>query len=84
MQFDRSGHPVPLGGAVTDPDGVKYGFAGIEGDHVVLHCWTPEETWTVRAAVGVPVESAGRRILVSRVLGESGSRPWIVLGATTS
>lgn len=79
MTRQRGGLSIPLGGSAAAPDGVQYGFAGVAGDDVVLHCWTSDETWTVRATVGVPVLSAGRSLLVSRLLGEGGDRPWIVL-----
>lgn len=82
MTRPPSGLPVPLGGSITDPGGVRYGFLGVDGDVVELRCQTPDgQTWTVHATVGVAVNSGGRNILVSGVLEEEGRRPWIMLGS---
>lgn len=77
-----NGLPVPLGGVATDPDGVHYGVAAIDGDRVRLRCWTDDEqSWELHATKGVPIRSGARDIVVSGVLTEEGKRPWIVLGS---
>lgn len=77
------GFPVPLGGVVTDPAGVRYAVVSISGDRVVLRCHSADaaDTWTVNARKGVPVRCGGLDVLVSDVLEEEGKRPWIVLGS---
>lgn len=78
------GLPVPLGGVATDPDGVHYGVVAIDGDAVLLRCWTDddeEHAWTVRAVKGVPTTSGDREILVSDVHTGEGKRPWVVIGS---
>ncbi|CRK56486.1 hypothetical protein [Alloactinosynnema sp. L-07] len=72
---------VPLGGVATDPDGVNYAVASIDGDNVELRCWRGEESATVvRAVKGVPVRIGEQDVLISAVLTEEGKRPWVVLG----
>lgn len=75
------GLPVPLGGVVTDPDGLHYGVTSIDGEQVELRCWADDESaaWTVHATRGVPLNSGSRYVVVSEVLSEEGKRPWIVL-----
>jgi hypothetical protein len=76
---------VPLGGVATDPNGVNYAVADIDGDQVVLRVWRDEHTpaRTVYATKGVPVQVGDQDVqdvVVSAVLTEEGKRPWIVLG----
>jgi hypothetical protein len=77
-----NGLPVPLGGVVTDPDGVRYGVASISGDQVKLRCWDGgDQHWEIIATKGLPVRSGNRDIVVTGVLTEEGKRPWIVIGS---
>lgn len=72
---------VPLGGVATDPDGVNYAVADIDGDEITLrvqHGDSPADT--VVAHKGEPVRVGEREVLVSAVLTEEGRRPWIVIG----
>jgi len=73
---------VPLGGVATDPDGVNYAVADIDGDRVTLRVWRDDEdpARTVEATRGVPVRVGDQDVVVSAVLTEEGKRPWIVLG----
>jgi hypothetical protein len=73
---------VPLGGVVTDPDGVNYAVADIDGDEVTLRVWQGEEATgrTVRATRHVPVRVGDQDVVVSAILTEEGKRPWVVLG----
>jgi hypothetical protein len=73
---------VPLGGVATDPNGVNYAVADIDGDQVTLRVWRDEHSpaRTVQATKGVPVLVDDQEVLVSAVLAEEGKRPWIVLG----
>lgn len=72
---------IPLGGVATDPDGVNYAVAAIDGDTVELRCWHGEEPATVVTAVkGVPIRIGEQDVLISAVLSEEGKRPWVVLG----
>ena len=73
---------VPLGGVATDPNGVNYAVADIDGDTVTLRVWRDESTpaRTVEATKGVPVSVDDQEIVVSAVLTEEGKRPWIVIG----
>lgn len=73
---------VPLGGVATDPNGVNYAVADIDGDEVTLRVWADEDTpaQTVVASKGVPVLVGDTEVVVSAVLTEEGKRPWIVLG----
>ncbi|HVK26198.1 MAG TPA: hypothetical protein VM677_32980 [Actinokineospora sp.] len=72
---------VPLGGVATDPDGVNYAVAAIDGDTVELRYWVGEQRATaVHAVKGVPLRVGERLVLISAVLTEEGKRPWVVLG----
>ena len=73
---------MPLGGVATDPNGVNYAVADIDGDHVTLRVQRGENSpaHTVRATKGVPVLVDDQEVLVSAVLTEEGKRPWIVIG----
>jgi hypothetical protein len=73
---------VPLGGVVTDPNGVNYAVADIDGDQVTLRVWQGEEdaARTVLATKGVAVPVGDQEVLVSAILTEEGKRPWVVLG----
>lgn len=72
---------IPLGGVATDPAGVNYAVAAIDGDTVELRCWRAEEPATVVTAVkGVPIRIGEQDVLISAVLSEEGKRPWVVLG----
>jgi hypothetical protein len=77
------GLPVPLGGVVTDPAGVRYAVVSVSGDRVVLRCHSADSsrTWTLKAVKGVPLRCGEFDVIVSDVLEEEGKRPWIVLGA---
>lgn len=82
IEMRPTGLPVPLSGVATDPDGVHYGVASINGDQVTLRCWTDDdEHWEIIATRGVPVRSGDRDIVVTGVLTEEGKRPWIVIGS---
>jgi hypothetical protein len=73
---------VPLGGVATDPNGVNYAVADIDGDQVTLRIQRDEHspTRTVLATKGVPIQVDDQEVVVSAVLTEEGKRPWIVLG----
>jgi hypothetical protein len=71
---------VPLGGVVTDPNGIDYAVADIDGDQVTLRVRRDEHTSTVLATKGVPTRIGDQEVLVSAILTEEGKRPWVVLG----
>lgn len=71
---------VPLGGVVTDPNGVSYAVADIDGDQVELTVHHDDRSQTVHVTKGVPVRIGDQEVVVSAVLTEEGKRPWIVLG----
>jgi hypothetical protein len=71
---------VPLGGVATDPDGVNYAVADIQGDQVTLRVQQADETRTIEATKGVPITVGDQEILISAILTEEGKRPWVVIG----
>jgi hypothetical protein len=72
---------IPLGGVATDPDGVNYAVAAIDGDTVELRYWHGDDRATVVHAVkGIPLRVGEQTVLISAVLTEEGKRPWVVLG----
>jgi hypothetical protein len=71
---------VPLGGVATDPDGVNYAVADIDGDQVTLRVQHADQTRTIKATKGVPVQVGDQEVLVSAILTEEGKRPWVVIG----
>ncbi|WP_436499050.1 hypothetical protein [Actinokineospora sp. HUAS TT18] len=81
-ELNPQGLLVPLGGVATDPDGVNYAVAAIDGDTVELRYWHGDEerATTVYAVKGVPVRVGEQDVLISAVLTEEGKRPWVVLG----
>lgn len=71
---------VPLGGVATDPAGVNYAVADIQGDQVTLRVQHADQTVTVEATKGVPVTVGDQEVLISAILTEEGKRPWVVIG----
>jgi hypothetical protein len=73
---------VPLGGVATDPNGVNYAVADIDGDRITLRVWRDENSpaRTVEATKGVAFLVEDQEVVVSAVLTEEGKRPWIVIG----
>jgi len=71
---------VPLGGVATDPNGVNYAVADIDGDQVTLRVQQADQTRTIVATKGVPVQVDDQEVLVSAILTEEGKRPWVVIG----
>lgn len=66
----------------TDPNGLNYAVADIDGDQITLRVSRDENepARTVLATKGVPVLVDNQEIVVSAVLTEEGKRPWIVIG----